>query len=519
MNDTPPSPPETPPTESGRGSGNVKTAALWAAASQYSQFALQFVTSVLVSRFFLKPEEIGLFSVALAAAMILSVIQDFGLTRYLGRHPTADEETVRHCTVIAITFSVLLAALILTCAWPVARFYGEPRLFAILGLIAASYLLNPWSVVPVAMLSRRLDFRGTFLVNALGAASNSICALSLAALGYSAESLAWAMIAQSAVRAVVAQALRPARPGLGLKRAQLQEIISFGSGSALLYLSGGIGMRTPDLIVGRLQGMTATGLFSRGVALASQLHYLVAGAVGSIYYPTFARLRDEGKDLGPYYERVVAAHGAIVWPAMALLAVLSEPVILLLYGPGWAGAAPLLAYVAIAECCFVALPLHMDLPILLGHLRRLFWFNLADTALSVGTLIAGAAIGVDAAAASRIVYGLGWICIYAGWMHRLVGFRWPALLRTYASSAGVALASALPAFWAVTFWRRSDTLGLGGLVASAALGGLAWVLAITVLRHPARNDLAGMARHLVMPLLSRMPALRRWQNVAKSADS
>ena len=265
--------------------------------------------------------------------------------------------------------------------------------------------------------------------------------------------------------------------------------------------------------------MTATGLFSRGVALASQLHYLVAGAVGSIYYPTFARLRDEGKDLGPYYERVVAAHGAIVWPAMALLAVLSKPVILLLYGPGWAGAAPLLAYVAIAECCFVALPLHMDLPILLGHLRRLFWFNLADTALSVGTLIAGAAIGVDAAAASRIVYGLGWICIYAGWMHRLVGFRWPALLRTYASSAGVALASALPAFWAVTFWRRPDTLGLGGLVASAALGGLAWVLAITVLRHPARNDLAGMARHLVVPLLSRMPALRRWQNVAKSADS
>lgn len=522
MSGTPPSDtsqPETAEPGNGRGSGSVKSAALWAAASQYSQFALQFVTSVLVSRFFLKPEEIGLFSVALATAMILSVIQDFGLTRYLGRHPTADDETVRHCTVIAITFSFLLAALILACAWPVARFYGEPRLFPILGLIAASYLLNPWSVVPVALLSRRLDFRGTFLVNSLGAVANSACALTLAALGYSAEALAWAMIAQSAVRAVAAQVLRPARPGLPLKRARLKEIVSFGSGSALLYLSGGIGMRTPDLIVGRLQGMTATGLFSRGVALASQLHYLVAGAVSSIYYPTFARLRDEGKGLGPYYERVVAAHGAIVWPAMILLAVLSEPVILLLYGPGWAGAAPLLAYVAIAECCFVALPLHMDLPILLGHLRRLFWFNLADTALSVGTLIAGAAIGVDAAAASRIVYGLGWVCIYAGWMHRLVGFRWRAVLRTYTSSAGVALATALPALWAVTYWRTPATLGFGGLVVSAVFGGLVWIVAIALLRHPARGDLAGMARHLAAPMLSRIPALQRWQNMAKSADS
>lgn len=503
----------------GRGSGSVKSAALWAAASQYSQFALQFVTSVLVSRFFLKPEEIGLFSVALATAMILSVIQDFGLTRYLGRHATADEETVRHCAVIAVAFSFLLAALILVLAWPVARFYGEPRLFPILALIAASYLLNPWSVVPVALLSRRLEFRGTFLVNASGAIANSICALTLAALGFSAESLAWAMIAQAAMRALVAQILRPTRPGLRLKPARLREIVSFGSGSALLYLSGGIGMRTPDLIVGRLQGMTATGLFSRGVALASQLHYLVAGAVSAIYYPTFARLRDEGKDLGPYYERVVAAHGAIVWPAMALLAVLSQPVILLLYGPGWAGAAPLLAYVAIAECCFVALPLHMDLPILLGHLRRLFWFNLVDTALSVGTLIAGAAIGVEAAAASRIVYGLGWVCIYAGWMHRLVGFRWRAVLRTYLTSAVVALATVLPALWATTMWRDPATLGFSGLVLSASLGGLCWATAILLLRHPARADLTGMALHIIRPVMSRIPTLQRRQNIVDSRDS
>lgn len=496
--DAPPSP------DSGRGSGSVKSAAIWAAASQYTQFVMQFATSVIVSRFFLKPEEIGLFSVALAAAMILSVIQDFGLTRYLGRHPTADEDTVRHCTVIAAAFSFLLAALILAVAWPVARFYGEPRLFPILALIAASYLLNPWSIVPVALLSRRLDFRGTFIVNATGAVTNSTCALALAALGFSAESLAWAMIAQAAARAVAAQALRPTPPSLRIRADRAREIIGFGSGSALLYLSGGIGMRTPDLIVGRMQGMSAAGLFSRGVALASQLHYLVAGAVGSIYYPTFARLRDEGKDLGPYYERVVAAHGAIVWPAMALLAVLSEPVILLLYGPGWSAAAPLLAFVAIAECCFVALPLHMDLPILFGRLRMLLWFNLADTAISVGTLAAGAAIGVQAAAASRIVYGVGWFCLYALWLQRMIGFRWSAALRIYAMSAGVALVTIAPALAAVTFWRTPATLGFTGLAASGIASGLAWLVAIRVLRHPACTDLAGMAEYALAPLRARL---------------
>ncbi|MFS0851086.1 oligosaccharide flippase family protein [Novosphingobium panipatense] len=493
-----------PPATTGRGEGSVKSAALWAAGSQYTQFVLQFATSVIISRFFLRPDEIGLFSVALAAAMILSVIQDFGLTRYLGRHPTADGETIRHCTVIAVGFSFVLAALILAIASPLARFYSEPRLFPILGLIAASYLLTPWSIVPVALLSRKLDFKGTFLVNVAGAVTNSGCALVLAASGFSAESLAWAMIAQAAARAVVAQFLNPARPGGPIRLARAREIIGFGSGSALLYLSGGIGMRTPDLVVGRMQGMAAAGLFSRGLALASQLHYLVAGAVSAIYYPAFARLRDEGRDLGPYYERVVAAHGAIVWPAMALLAVLSEPIILLLYGPAWVDAAPLLAFAALAECFFVALPLHMDLPILLGRLRQLLVLNLADTALSVTTLALGAAISVEAAAGSRLVYGAGWFCLYAVWLHRLVGFTWKAVLKVYVTSAVIAVATIVPAVIAVTVWRTPSTMGFLELAVTGFASGLTWLAAVILVRHPARADLLGMLLHATGPIRARL---------------
>jgi len=488
----------------GRGNASVKSAALWAASSQYLLFGLQFVTSVIISRFFLKPEEVGLFSVALASAMLLSIIQDFGLTRYIGRHPTADEETVQRCTLIAIVFALLLSLLILGIAWPVAAFYGEPRLAHILALIAASYLFVPLSTVPMALLFRRLDFRKAFTVNISGALANSSVALTLAALGFSAESLAWGMIAQSAVRAVAAQIARPTpiRFHSGLRG--FRDILSFGSESVLLYLSTGIGMRTPDMIVGRILGMTAAGLFSRGSALAVELHALVTGAVSAVYYPTFARLKDDGEDLGPYYARLVAAHGAIVWPAMILLAVLAEPVILLLYGKTWAGAAPLLAWLAIAECLFTAVPMHLDMPILLGKVRRLLFVNLADSTIAVATLIVGATIGLQEAAAARIAYGIGWFCLYAFWMQRLVGFDWKVVTRIYLVSALVAAATATPAIWAVYIWKTPDTLGLFGLVVAGLGAGSTWLVSIIALRHPAREDLIGMAKHAAGPVLSRL---------------
>lgn len=493
----------TPP-DHGRGNASVKAAALWAASSQYCLFALQFVTSVIISRFFLRPEEVGLFSVALAAAMILSIIQDFGLFRYIGKHPTADEDTVRSCTVIAVIFALFLALLIIGISWPVAAFYSEPRLGPILVLIGLSYVFVPWATVPLALLGRRLDFRRTFIINISGALANSAVALTLAALGFSAESLAWAMIAQTVARAIVAQVAQPTPIRIPFRLNGVRDIIRFGSVSTVLYFSGGIGMRTPDMIVGRILGMASAGLFSRGAALAAQLHVLVAGAVSSIYYPTFARLRDEGEDLGPYYERVVAAHGAIVWPAMVLLAVLAEPVILLLFGETWAGAAPLLAWVALAECFFVAVPLQMDLPILLGRMRPLIAFNLADTALSVLTLIGGAMIGLQEAAASRVVYGLGWFLLYVFWIQRLVGFRWAEVLRIYLASAAVAALTAAPAIWAVTMWRTPATLGFTGMVAVACVSGTVWLSAIFLLRHPARDDLVGTAMHALGPVLARL---------------
>ena len=64
-----------------------RTAAIWSALGQYLGFALQFATSVIISRFFLTPSEVGLFSIALAAAMMVTILQDFGMMRYVAGQP------------------------------------------------------------------------------------------------------------------------------------------------------------------------------------------------------------------------------------------------------------------------------------------------------------------------------------------------------------------------------------------------------------------------------------------------
>lgn len=470
---------------------SVRGAALWAMGAQYIVFAVQFAVSVIISRFFLSPAEVGLFSIALSAAMMVSILQDFGITRYIAGQPDLDAEQIRTCFTVSLLFALGIGLVILALAWPVARFYGDPRLLPVLAAVAASYLLAPFGIVPSALLQREMDFRSVFLVNVGAVIAWAAAALGFAATGWSAMSLAWATIAQQGARALIGLWRSGHRPSLKLSFSAARPILRFGGGASLLYTSGSIGTRSPELIIGRLLSFEAVGLFGRATGLAGQLRTLVAGAVGGVFYPAFARLRDSGADLSGPYLRVVSGLTATVWPAMAFLAAASVPLVLMLFGPVWAGVAPLLVWIALSEMIFVGLPLAMELPILLGRMRTLLALNLLDTAASITMLVLGAHYGLEWAAASRIAYGLLWFGIYARLMHGLARFRWRSMLLIYLQSAAVSLATALPLL--IFYWQigAPETLGFAALAAAAAMGVLCWLACMFLVRHPARHEVIG----------------------------
>ena len=481
---------------------SVRGAAVWAMGGQYLSFAIQFVTSVIISRFFLTPAEVGLFSVALAAAMLASTLQDFGLSRYIAALPTIDDAAIARCSSIALLFSFVVAGIIAAAAWPMALAYHQPALTPIMLIIAASYLFIPLAVVPMALLGRTMSFHGHFAINVGGAVAQGGVALALAAAGYSAFALAWGTLASGAARGIIAQILRPARPW-PLRIDGVAPIIHTGSRLTALYLSGSLGTRTPDLIVGKFLSLFAVGLYSRAVSLSDQFRMLISGAIGSVFFPAFARIRDRGEPLGPAYLRVCAGYSAVIWPGMAGLALAAEPLVRILYGETWIQTAPLLSMIAVTEIMLVSLPLVIDLPILLGKLNRLIAYNLVDTAMSIGLLVIGCHWGVTGAAASRLVYGAGWLLLYAGFMRGLVRFDVRALLAIYARSAAAALAALIPLALTYIVWAPPSQIGFVALALASAAGVAAWLAALALLRHPALAEMLAMA--------SALPLGPRWR--------
>ena len=474
---------------------SVKHAAIWAMAAQYLAFAAQFVMNVVVSRYFLTPGEVGLFGIALAASMLVAILQDFGITRFIAGEADLDATKIRTCYSISVVFAAGVGLVILALSWPLSHAYADARLLPLLAIIAASYLLTPFGIVPVALLQRRMDFRSIFIVTVGTALVTNGCVLALAAAGWSAQALAWGTVAQAAARGLLGQWRSGERFRLPLRFAGARPVIGFGGTASVLYMTGALSNRTPELIIGATLSTTAVGLFGRANGLAGALLQLVSGAIGQVFFPAFARLRDEGTPFAPAYARVVAGYTSTTWPAMAFLAAAALPLVSSLYGPRWAAVAPALVWIALSELPFVALPLHMDIPIVSGKIRTLLRYNVIDTLASVALLVVGCRWGTEGAAASRLAYALVWYGIYARFMRGLIGFRFRDLLVIYAKSGCATVATVAPLLIAFRI-LPPGSIGFGLLAGCAAVGCVGWLVAMKLARHPNLAELDDVVRAL-----------------------
>jgi len=482
---------------------SVRASAVWAISAQYASFVIQFVASVLIARWFIGPDELGLFSIAFAAVTMIALLQDFGVTRYIVGEADLTAPKLRSAFALSVTVAWTIAALALLAAWPIARFYEDPRLLGITAVIASSYLLVPLAIVPQALRQRAMDFRSNTMIEVGAALANAGVTFALASRGMGALALAWGAFAQQFARMAISQWRNGLTLPLPFSLDGSRPLLRFGGGNSLLVLIGAVGMRAPELVVGRLIGAGAVGLLARASGLAGQLRVLVSGAVAGVFYPAFARLRDAGEPLGQPYVRVVAAYTAVTWPAMAGIAVLAEPVIRILYGERWLATAPLLAWVALAQVCYVALPLHIELPLLTGRMRELIWRNLLDTLASIGLLMAFAPMGVEGAALSRFAHGLAWIAIYFGFLKRCLDFQARALFVVWLRSAAATLAAIAPALASFGLWQPPSAAGMEQVLTTSLAGAACWLLALRLLRHPAYEEITATLLHLRDALLPR----------------
>lgn len=316
------------------------------AASQLIIFVVNFTSIIVISRL-LTPEEIGIFSVSVSILAFAHIFREFGVGQFLIQTNQVTNERLRAAFTVTLSISWLIAGALVLASTPIAAFYGSEGITDVLRLIAINFVILPFGAPLISLLRRDMAFDKIAIVNISNAVVGTAATISAALLGESYLSMAWGAVAGNVSNVLLLNIMRPGQIFMLPSLRGVPEVLRFGSLTSASAIITELGNSAPDLILGRTLGFSAVAYYSRANGLRTMALGQIITLVRGVYLPSFARDVREGRDPAKLYCRAMNYMAAFSAPALAVLAVLAEPLILFLFGSQWVETAPLATLICV----------------------------------------------------------------------------------------------------------------------------------------------------------------------------
>ena len=328
-------------------SNQVRRAVIWRSGSQILAQLIQWAATFGVIRI-LNPSDYGLFAMAQVMLVFLNMLNGYGLASGLVREGEVTDRQIRQLFGMLLLVNGLLAAAQVALAPLAAAYYRQPIVADMLRVQALIYLTTPFIVLPTALLSRRMDFRGQAKVNMLASLASAATALGGALGGMGVWTLVAAPIVLFAVRGL---GLTIAAGGAVLPTFDFRgagHLARFGAVLAVGQLFWFAQSQADVLIAGRHFDAHQLGLYTTALFLTQIFVAKVVPPLNEVAFSAYARMQDDPRATAAAFVKSVRVIFAAAMPFYLGLAATAEPLVLTVLGPKWAEAAPIVRLLAFA---------------------------------------------------------------------------------------------------------------------------------------------------------------------------
>lgn len=455
---------------------------------RYASLAITVISSMVIARL-LTPAEIGVFSVTVVLLSFVSTVRDMGAGQYMVQEKELTTERIRAVWAVQLGLGVGLACVVLLASYPVAVFYKEPRMRDVMLVVALNYAINPFGSLTYAWLIREMRFDSIALMRFSSVLSGTLVATWLAWKNYGPISLAYGSLTSTMVNALVAVYFRPKSfpwlPGLG----EIRRVLSFGSKLTASTLISDMSTSAPELLLGKLQNLAATGLYSRSIGLVLMFYRLFVDAVVAVCLPWFARQsREHGSFVEPFLKATsyVTAFG---WSFCLAIVCLAHPIVRVLYGAQWDQSVDLARLLAVAIAFGVPASLCATALLSSGAVAAIGRATVLSSLQSVVFVALGASQGLQELGFAMIVAAAITSFIWLRATSRVIGMPMGGMWSILRKSAAVALVAAIGPALALWLYGPYPADVVLPLVLGVGGGMVGFVMGILVFKHPLHEEI------------------------------
>ncbi len=467
----------------------MRRAILLASAERYISLPINIIATAVMARLF-TPAEFGLTVLAGAIWAIAEPVRDFGVNTYLiQQRELTPQKTRTAFTLSFLATAIVIAIICLSSEW-VAQFYNLPSLRTYLLITAISFAAGPFVTPIYALLRRDMAFGTLAFINLTTLAINLTTTMTLGVLGFSYMSFAYASIFSGAAGMALGLFFRPYFYIFKPSFAEWRDVAEYGVYDSAKNILNYLVETIPFLVFGRILGTEAVGYYQRALSVARMPAKVILAGLGPVVLPAFAQRIRDGQTLKQSYLGGVEYLTALMWPALLLLIVFAEPLVLLLLGRQWESIVPIVRIMAAAALTWFPVGLTNPTLMAVGAIRDAFVLALLTTPITIIAQSLAAPYGLHAIAMTMLVTDPFFIIVATYFVRRHIVISIGELARAMRKSAIVAVMSILGPLMIVA---ASDTLhfnlSIGPTLVGFLLFACGWFAGIWLTKHPLLHEI------------------------------
>ena len=388
---------------------NLKTSILsslfWKFLERGGVSGVQFIVQIILARLLL-PEDYGIIALIVVFIAISQTFVQSGLGTALIQKKKVTDEDYSSVFYLTLVVALVFYGILFLAAPFIAAFYNQPLITPVLRVLGLTLFFGAVNTIQNAVIARNFQFRKLF-ISSLGAVLLSgVVGIAMAYAGHGV----WALVGQQ-LTSIIALCLImwftvKWRPKLLFSLARVKELFSFGW---KLLVSGLINVtynNLSSLIIGKLYPASMLGFYTKGQGFPSLVVSNIDSSLQTVMFPAYAKCQDNRPQVKQIMRRALVTSAFLVFPAMAGLAVIAEPLVELLLTEKWLMCVPFLQIFCAVYALYPIHTVNLQAINALGRSDIFLRLEILKKIVGVSVLAVTVPIGIYAMALGMVVTGI-----------------------------------------------------------------------------------------------------------------
>lgn len=307
---------------------------LWKILESFGSKGVSMLVSIVLARL-LMPEVYGVIALTSVFINLTDILIQAGFATTLIRKETATDEDYSTVLCISIASSFVLYCIIFLASPWIAEMYKTPQLSPVLRVIALTLFCQAFASVRTAVVARTMRFRTLFVCTMIANIISGIIGIVLAMLDFGVWALVFQQLSQQGILTILLLASVKIKYTFRISKESVKEIVP----PSLKILSSSLlsfaGDSMYSIVIGKVYSMEELGYTEKGSLFPRSFSLYTFSAVSNVFLPVFSSFQKDYDRLNSIFRRVVNVSSYVIFPMMAGLCMVAEPLIAVILTEQW----------------------------------------------------------------------------------------------------------------------------------------------------------------------------------------